>query len=523
MARMSTTRGRAFCAFLVCHLLPCFLCGCHRGLHPGPVSYPSPSAVVCPPVTLTGAVGPAGEKAGKEVGPAWPVEAQPIDLPTALRLANVQNPDIAVARERIREAQSRQDLAEMLWLPNLELGPVWMRHDGQIQRSTGEVFTTSRSAAFVGGGPALSVSLADALFAPLAARQVTAARQAGAQGVANEQLLNVALAYVDLLEAYAELPINYETEGNARHLLKFTESYEKAGKGAKADTARSLTEVYRRQREGLEIHGRIALASTRLVQAVRLPPEIRLEPVEPAVMPIALVPENLPLADLLARAFAARPELAENRALIGAVLEDWRTAKLTPWIPTLRLAYAAGGFGGGINESFSDFNGRSDFTAVAVWQLQNFGLGNQALTRERRSQYAQATFHQASLEARIAAQVVSAFSVAYARRQELAASQREVAAARESYRLNEDRIRNAPALGRPIELLQAIQSLAQARLDYLKVVTDYNRAQFRLYTALGSPPLCALEGAAVVPISEPTTPPRPDQPPPPRLLPPSAR
>jgi outer membrane protein TolC len=163
---------------------------------------------------------------------------------------------------------------------------------------------------------------------------------------------------------------------------------------------------------------------------------------------------------------------------------------------------------------------------TAVWQLQNFGLGNRALIQERRSQYAQSTFRQASIEARVASQVVSSFRVAFARRQELDASQREVAAARESYRLNEERIRRAPEQGRPIELLQAIQALAQARLDYLVVVADYNRAQFRLYTAVGNPPLCALGQAAAIATTEPTTPPNPNPtppeqgPPPARLLPP---
>jgi outer membrane protein TolC len=170
------------------------------------------------------------------------------------------------------------------------------------------------------------------------------------------------------------------------------------------------------------------------------------------------------------------------------------------------LAFAAGGFGGGINDFFGNFNGRSDFAATVVWTLQNFGLGNQALMRERRSQYAQATFRQASVEAQVAAQVASAFSVAFAHRQALAAAQREVADARESYRLNDDRVRRFPDQGRPIELLQAIQALAVARRDYLQVVSDYNRAQFHLFTALGHPPLCAFNQAERLPTTEPVVP-----------------
>ncbi len=508
--------------FAVYSLLP----GCHHGLQPGPVVYPPAPPLVCPcrphdegaPAADSPESAPPTEQ---EPASAAPMDLQPIDLPTALRLADAQNPEIAVARERIREALARQDLAELLWVPNLEVGPSWMRHDGQIQRSVGDVFTTSRNSLFIGGGPALNLPLGEAFFAPLAARQLTLARRAGAAGFANEQLLDVALAYLDLLQTYAELQINEETYRNARTLLNLTENYERAGKGAAADTARARTEVYRRERQRLEIQGRIGLASARLVQLLRLPPQFRLQPAEPAVVPIALVPEEMPLADLLAQAVANRPELAENRALLTAALETWRAAKVAPWVPSLRLSYAAGGFGGGINDFFGDFNGRGDFTATAVWQFLNFGLGNHALARERHSQYAQATFRQASIEARVAAQVVASFSVTFARRQELTSSQREVAAARESYRLNEERIRRAPEQGRPIELLQAIQALGQARLDYLLVVADYNRSQFRLYTALGNPPLCALDQAAKVVVSEPTVPAKPavvEQAPPPKPL-----
>jgi hypothetical protein len=49
---------------------------------------------------------------------------------------------------------------------------------------------------------------------------------------------------------------------------------------------------------------------------------------------------------------------------------------------------------------------------------------------------------------------------------------------------------------RPQEAVAAVQELAQAYADFFAAVADYNRAQFRLYRALGSPvpPLAAEEG-----------------------------
>lgn len=528
MARMSSLYIGFRCVAPVVVCVSGLFSGCHHRLQPPPVAYPPPPPLVCPkllPPCEQIAQGDSTDglpSAENQSAAPWPTETQPIDLLTALRLADAQNPEIAVARERIRVAFARQELAELLWLPNLEAGPTWLRHDGQIQRATGEVLTISRSSLFIGGGPALSVDVGEAIFAPLAARQITRAREAGAVAITHDRLLDVAVAYIDLLENYADLAINEETSKNARELLRLTESYERTGKGAAADTARSRTEAYRRERQHIEIQGRIRVASARLVELLLLPPRFPLLPIDPAVVPVAVVPEEMRLTNLLELAIANRPELAENRAVIAATVERWRAARLAPLLPELRLDYAAGGFGGGENEFFGAFKGRSDFAATALWQLQNFGLGNLALTRERHAQYAQATFRQGAIEAQVAAQVVTAFSVAFAQRQELAVAQREVVAARESFRLNEDRIRRAPEQGRPIELLQAIQALAQARHDYLRVVSEYNRAQFRLYTALGNPSLCALDSMATIPISEPTVPPKPapdEQLPQPRTIP----
>jgi outer membrane protein TolC len=449
---------------------------------------------------------------------------QPIDLPTALRLANAQNPDIAVARERIQEALAIQERAEVLWVPNLEAGSTWLRHDGQIQRAGGEIITTSRSSLFVGGGAALNLNAADAIFIPLAARQVTASRRSYAASVANELMLDTSLAYIDLLQARAERIINDETIRHAQLLLSVTEAYEKAGRGAAADTARARTEYLRRERLHLDLQARVGVASAGLVQLLGLPARLTLEPQDSAVVPIAMVSEESTLDDLLAQALRNRPELAENRALAQAALEVWRSAKVAPLIPSLRLSYAAGGFGGGINEHFGDFDGRGDAAATLVWNLENFGLGNRARVRERQSIHAQATLRGVSIENRVMAEIVASFRVAYAKRAELASAQREVAAARTSFQLNAERLRRAPEQGRPIELLQAVQALAQARQDYVRVVADYNRAQFRLYTALGHPPECGLERSVTLPLTEPTVPNRPvvevPPPPAPTLLPP---
>jgi hypothetical protein len=115
----------------------------------------------------------------------------PINLPTALRLADSRPIDIAVATQRIRQAAAQLDRANVLWLPTVFVGPDYIRHDGQIQDVQGNVFGTSKTSFLFGVAPYMVFALSDAIFAPLAARQVVRAREAGLQAARNDSFLAV--------------------------------------------------------------------------------------------------------------------------------------------------------------------------------------------------------------------------------------------------------------------------------------------------------------------------------------------
>src|SRR6266851_4504742 len=105
----------------------------------------------------------------------------PINLPTALQLANAQAIDIQVASQRIEVAAAQLERAQKLWLPTIYLGTDYYRHDGQIQETPGPVFGASRSSIMVGAGPSAVFAVSDAIFEPLSARQVVRAREAAFQ------------------------------------------------------------------------------------------------------------------------------------------------------------------------------------------------------------------------------------------------------------------------------------------------------------------------------------------------------
>jgi outer membrane protein TolC len=429
-----------------------------------------------------------------------------IDLPTALRLVNASNPTIALARERVREAYARLLEAEALWLPTLQTGPAYQRHDGRIQNSHGDVFSVSKSNFFEGGGATLRLETSEALFGPLIARQLVQAQAAASRAVTDDVQLDVALTYLDLLQAYGALAINADTLARVQVMVDAAESAlrrEKSKNGA-ADLNRALTELNLRQEERIDLQGQAAAVSAHLAQLLLLQPTVDLQPLDAAVLPITLVPtDRVPLDELVATALMNRPELAESRSLVAAALARWRQARWSPLLPRLEAAYAAGTFGGDHGDELMDWGSRGDGTAQVVWELPGLGLGYVARTRVSRSQYNQASIHVAEVQAQVAAEVTAAAKLTRTRLQSLTNAQAAVHQAEEMWRrLRALSFGLALAGGRfdPLEPLLAEQALDQARKQYLTQVVEYNKAQFRLYRSLGRPPLCALPQSAAVPV-----------------------
>jgi outer membrane protein TolC len=438
-------------------------------------------------------------------------EVLSIDLPTALRLADADNPTIAVARQLTEAAYAAVAQADVLWLPNLQAGTLYLRHDGQIQNSTGLVFSTSKSALWVGGGALARVDTSEALFTPLVARRLAQAQSAAQRAVSHNVQLDVSLAYLDLLHAYGQLAVNADLLARDAEVVRRAETavrqeLYKTG----ADITRARTEYQLRVQERINLRGQVRVASSRLARLLVLQPTVGLQPADPTLLPVTLIAEDGPLDELVTWAIANRPEMAESRSLAGASAARLRQARLGPLMPHFEVGYSAGTFGGGQQSSMEDFAGRGDAALSAYWELHHFGLGNRAEVRQRRAQLGAASSHVIEVQTQVADEVVQAAQIARARREALGGAEAAVRDAVETFRRLDVIAFGMTGRHRELDSLEpllAIQLLAQARYQYLAAIIDYNRAQFQLYTAVGQPSLEALRKACIVPVDSPLPPP----------------
>jgi outer membrane protein TolC len=448
----------------------------------------------------------------------------PIDLPYALRMVNASNPTIALARVRVQEAYAHLGQAEAAWLPNLWAGgnpdnltflPMYYVHNGLLQTSRGPTADVVKANGSIPVGAGLNLSIADAIFAPRIARDLVAAEQARARVVTYNVQLDVALTYLDLLRAYGALAINRESLSKAELIYQAASKADSVGLGkTTADANRARTEVELRRQERIDLELDAAVVSARLAQLLLLEPSVDLVPADARVLPIALVPADAPLDELIGVGLMNRPELAESRALVAAALSRWREERTRPLIPSVQMAYYGAQFGAG-TPALHDFGWRDDFMIQASWELKNGGLGNLFSSRATRAQYNEANLHVTEVQAQVAAEVTAAGKIVRGRERELVNAQEAVRQAETMW----DKLQRAafglvggfagnPRRFDPLEPILAEQALHEARMRYLGAVIDYNRNQFRLFWAMGQPPECALAKATALPVQTPVLPSR---------------
>lgn len=431
----------------------------------------------------------------------------PVDLPTILRLAGGRNWAVQLAGERINEAQANVTAAEALWLPNLNIGIGATKHEGQIQNTSGQVIDVSRNALFVGGGAkvanapltggaggparlAVDLSIADALFQPLVARQLSRAAESRQTVAFNDAQLAGALAYFDLVAAQGEVAIGSKNLSDARDLYDMTGAFVAAGKASPAEVARVQVIVANQHQALVEAKLKLKLASIELIRVARLDPtqlsnESLLYSADDHLLAIELIPETANLDSLIAQGQLARPEVVEQHSLAQARLANARGEELRPYIPNLNLGLSLGGFGGGPGSNIDNFSGRSDFDAQLVWEVRNLGFGENAARCKTCSQYRQAVLSSHQMQDQIAAEIRNAWHRVSAGRQRINISRGNVSQAAQVLQQNLDRIRGLE--GQPLENIQALNAVSNSRLIYLGSIVDYNKAQVELLRAVGRP------------------------------------
>ncbi|HMB03088.1 MAG TPA: TolC family protein, partial [Isosphaeraceae bacterium] len=426
----------------------------------------------------------------------------PINLATALRLSDARPLVVAAAQASVWVAEAELTRAKVLWVPAILFGVDYIRHDGGGPDFNKGIMTAP-SVNFFYAGPSLYqfVNLTDAIYEPLVARRVLTSRHWDVQTAKNDALMQTADAYFRVHQARGTYAGALYTVERGRDLVeRIAQLSRELVPLVEVDRARNMLADL--EQRAAEARQEWRVRSADLTQVLRLDPRAVVEPLEHDHAQVTIIDPGRSLDDLMPIALTNRPELASRRALVQAAEQRIRREKARPLLPIVALngfqsagmLIQGGLFALGPNSSLNQWKGRDDVSIQLVWQLENFGLGNLARIKAQRGRESQAIIDLRNTQDMVAADV----NRAHARLQSAAArvlqADRALRTAIITFNGHLEglgqtrRLENVLVLTfRPQEAVYSLEQMNVSFNEYFATVSDYNRAQFELFHALGYP------------------------------------
>jgi outer membrane protein TolC len=412
-------------------------------------------------------------------------KAVPISLDTVLCLTLDKNGQVRLAREKLQEAYAEQQLAGKRWLPDLWVGAGVWRHEGGIQDFDGNLLRSSYGSVFSGLELHGKLDIRDVIFQRLQAERKVWQQQGELSRFSNDQLLDAASTYVDLLAARTAEAIGLEAEAKLNRLLGQARSLEKIDAAVRIEVARAEAELGAQQMLTRRLRQAASAAAAKLLYLLGLDPTSELVLLEKQLVAFRLVDAHQPIEVLVETALRSGPGMQELQAILG-VLEEMRAKgnSAVHWLPALEVRMAEGAFAAGPGSQL-DWANRWDLGVQARWNMTEF------LTKREHKRLADLQIRQAHLSyqdmrGKLTLGVQEAVEAVRSTEEQLGLATRQIAHAEESYNLSDQRLTENIKGRSPSEVLLAIRSLVGARLGYLNALRDHDKAQVRLYVLIGS-------------------------------------
>jgi outer membrane protein TolC len=427
----------------------------------------------------------------------------PINLATALRLADARPLVVNAAQASVWVAEAQLTRAKVVWLPGINFGFDYIRHDGGGPDFNKGILTSVSTNFFYGGaGLYLNGNVTDMIFLPLAARQVLNAAHWNVQTAKNDALMATADAY---------FTVHQQRGMYAAALYTVERGHDLVAKISRLSTDLvPRFEVYRArnmvadlQQQATSAREAWRVSSAELTRVLRLDPRAVVMPLEDDHLQVTLIDPSRPLEDLLPAALLNRPEIASQRAMLRAAEANLRREKMRPLLPVIQVngfQSAANGliqggiFGFGPNTSMNQWMGRDDMSFQVVWQLEGFGMGNLARIKQQRGAQSNATVAVFNAQDQVAAEVPEAHARLQSAAARVSQADRSLRAAIVAFNGNYEGLGQTSRFGdvlqlifRPQEVVYALQLMKLSFDEYYTTVAEYNRAQFALFHALGYP------------------------------------
>lgn len=411
--------------------------------------------------------------------------AVPVSLDAVLRLAEEQNGQVALARERINQAYAEQELADKRILPDITVGTGYWRHEGGIQLQEGPLIRSSTGAMLSGADIYARLDLKAITFAKLDAARKTLQARGEAKRITTEVLLEAASTYVDLLAAHSGLAIARGLDAELHKLLDRAQKLANIEKGARIEVSRITAEINAQAQTTRKLEAQAKAAAAKLAYLLGMDPCCtELTPTDEQLVAFRLVDANQPVEALCSQAMANGPGLRELEGIL-AVIQEGMSKGESParFLPVFEARAIEGLFGAGANDNMV-FANRLDVGVQARWNLTELCT---ASTQRRIgcSLLAQTQLTYKDARSKLALGVREARETSVSGEQELTLTTEQILQVKKTAELSEMRLTEGIQGASFSEVLMAKRAVAGAQANYLSVLREFDKAQLRLMILCG--------------------------------------
>ncbi len=404
----------------------------------------------------------------------------PINLETVLHIGGASNLSIQEYQQKEMLALADLEKAKEWWLPDIYAGTRIRKLWGTTMNADGRFFVDVQPQNFlVGIGLDASWDFGEDILALKSESLHAQASVYLTEAERNKALLEVIDAYYDFqtaqlqYQAYQQLLLQGDTI--AEQIAVQVE----AGLRFESELLVARSNQSHLKVEMLKAKIGYGVKSATLVKLLNLSPSVKLVSVDSLIVPIELVtqPEKSGVNDSV---YSSRPEFQAASLMLQSLQVERRITTTGLLLPELRLETHTSMFG----DVFSPLYPTSTINAALFWKIP---VGRLTYGGDLRKYDARISLQQTQIEqvkALVNEQILSAKETMIGAKEqmEIAGEGGDLAAKALSQSIQRQRL----GLVLPFELLQTLEIYIQARLDHLAAVSIYNKAQYRLFVAMGN-------------------------------------
>lgn len=405
---------------------------------------------------------------------------QSITLETVLQLGGANNLTIQEYKQRQELALADLAKAKEWWLPDIYAGATIHHLWGNAMNTDGKIVTDLDRRNFWGGiGLNAIWDLGEGFFKTDAAELMAQAAVYQTQAQGNKALLNIIQTYYDFLAAQLYYKAYEQLAAQAEIIADQIAIQVEAGLRYESEQLLARSNYNHLKVEMLNTRTEYNNKSATLVKLLNLDPAIKLVGTDTVLAPVEKVSaENITAS--FDSAYQKRPELKNMELVLQSLNAEKKTTTTGLLLPELQVGTYSSYFG----KISSPIDPTSEINAALIWKIPIGRLTYGGTLKQYNVRITLQENRIAQARTQVNEELISA-------KEQIIAAKQQMEVAQEGSRLSEEALKQSierQQLGtvRPFEILQAQEVYINARLDYLKAVASYNKAQYACYVATGN-------------------------------------